>query len=137
MLKIHEVSATTGLSAVFLRFEDGVLAVVGPEGTFALPDEALASVMSRFGAPLDPAARVAVVATLELGNGRSLGHVRHLARYDVIARDYLVYHSGDEDPLCALATTVAAALAHLGLAAGGRAPQEAREESLHDIRKQH
>jgi hypothetical protein len=119
MLKIHEATTATGeLSGVFLRFEDGVLAIVSERGTYALPDGALASVMTRFGAALDPAERVAPGAMLELGNGRLLCHVRHLARYDVIARDYLVYHSPEREPLCALATTVAAALGHLGQAAG-------------------
>jgi hypothetical protein len=43
-----------------------------------------------------------------------LRHVRHLAGYDVIARDYLVHDRGDgTEPLCAMATRVAAALAHL------------------------
>jgi hypothetical protein len=123
MLKIHEaLTAAAGLSKVFLRFKGGVLAIVGDEGTYVLPDGALASVMARFGAPLDPAERVALVATLELGNGCSLCHVRHLAPYDVIARDYLVYHSPDREALCALATTVTAALVHLGQAADALRP---------------
>jgi hypothetical protein len=118
MLKVHEtITPAGGLSAVFLRFADRVLAIVGDDGTFALPDGALDAVMQRFGAPFEPASQVARIAALDLGEGRTLWHVRHLARYDVIARDYLVYETADRVPLCALATTVAAALGHLGRAA--------------------
>ena len=57
----------------------------------ALPARALEAVMARYGAPFDPEAAIAVAGTLDLGDGRRLLHVRHLAGYDVIARDYLVY----------------------------------------------
>jgi hypothetical protein len=117
MLKIHETTtALGGLSSVFLRTEHGVLAIVSDEGTFALADGALDAVMARFGAPLEPAERIAEIATLELGEGRALRHVRHLARGDVIARDYVVFDVPAQEPRCALATTVAGALAHLGRA---------------------
>ena len=49
-----------------------------------------------------------------------LRHVRHLAIYDVIARDYLVYEAPHREPMCALATIVAGALGHLGRAANVR-----------------
>jgi hypothetical protein len=115
MLKIDEATSATGeLSAVFLRLEAGVLEIVADGGAVALPDGALGAVMADLGAPFDPEARITLVATLELDRGRALRHVRHLSGYDVIARDYLVYDSGDGEPLCALATTVAGALAHLG-----------------------
>jgi hypothetical protein len=117
MLKIHEVSsATGGLSALFLRFEGGVLEIVGDDGADALPAGALDAVMRRYGAPFDPEARVSLVASLALDQGRALRHVRHLAGYDVIARDYLVYDTSDQEPLCAMSATVAVALAHLGRA---------------------
>jgi hypothetical protein len=118
MLKVHEITTPSGaISAVFLRFEAGVLAIVGEDGTFVLPDGALDAVMMRFGATLEPASHWTQVATLDLGEGRMLCHVRHLARYDVIARDYLVYEAPGRECLCALATTVAGALDHLGRAA--------------------
>ncbi len=121
MLKIHETTTARGeLSCVFLRLEDGVLAITSDEGTHALPEAALDSVMTRFGAPLDLAERLAEVAVLDLGDGRVLRQVRHLARYDVIARDYVTYSVPGREPLCALATTVTGALAHLGRAAAGR-----------------
>jgi hypothetical protein len=117
MLKIHETTTATGaLASVFLKIRDGDLAIVNDDGTFALPHGSLGAVMTRFGAPLDPASQLTVVATLELGSGGTLRHVRHLATYDVIARDYLVYDAPGREPLCALATTVAGALDHLGRA---------------------
>jgi len=115
VIKIHETTTPSGeLAPVFLRFGEGVLEIVDAEGAFALPNGALDGVMARFGTPFDPEAEVTVIATLLLGEARALRHVRHLARYDVIARDYLVYDAPDREPLCALATTVAGALAHLG-----------------------
>jgi hypothetical protein len=77
---------------------------------------ALASVTTRYGAPFDPEAPISVVATLDLGDGRALRHVRHLAGYDVIARDYLVYEGAAPEASCALATTIARALEHLAQA---------------------
>lgn len=120
MLKIHEVTTPSGaLSSIFLQGSGGALAIVNDEGTFALPEGALDAVMARFGEPFDPASRVAVVAMLELDGGAVLRHVRHLGAYDVIARDYLVYEVAGRAPLCALATTVAGALDHLGRAIAG------------------
>jgi hypothetical protein len=118
MLKVYETTTPTGeLSSICLGFEAGVFTIVDLEGTFALPDGALKAVMTRFGAPLDPAQRFLTVASLDLEPGQSLCHVRHLAPYDVIAKDYLVYSAPETDaPLCAPASTVAAALGHHGRA---------------------
>jgi hypothetical protein len=117
-LKVHEVTtAAGGLSDVFLRFEDGALALVMAEETMALPEGALDATMARFGVPFETAERVAVVGVLDLGEGRALRHVRHLAVYDVIARDFLVYEVPGRDPRVALATTVAGALDRLARAA--------------------
>lgn len=117
-LKIHEETTNEGLlSPVFLRVEGDRVSIVNESGSFTLPDAALFAVMSRFGAPFDDSASVSVVAGLELPAGCSLRHVRHLAGYDVIARDYLVYECPELEPLCALSTAVTAALVHLGRAA--------------------
>jgi len=114
MLKIQEtVTAEGQLSPVFLRLQDGSLAIVSDDGTVALPAKALGAVMLRYGAPFDETEEVLPVAAIDLGAGRCLRHVRHLAGYDVIARDYLVYEAPDEPPLCALSATVARALLHL------------------------
>jgi hypothetical protein len=121
-LKVHETAtAEGGYASVHLSAIDGALALVLEDGAsrvnLLLPDGALDAVMARFGKPLDPAASVHEVASLDLGAGSVLRHVRHLARYDVIARDYVVSESPGREPLCALATTVAGALEHLARAA--------------------
>jgi len=120
MFKIHEFSAPNGaLSSVFLRETETELEIVSDAGAWPLPRGALHAVLARFGAPFDEHAKSSLIATLPLLEGGSLRHVRHLAGYDVIARDYLVYEQGGE-ALCALATTVAAALLHLGQAQAAR-----------------
>ena len=107
MMKIHETSTGT----VHLDAEDGDgIAVVLPDGRFPLPAGAIAAVMSRYGAPLDPAETLVEVARLPV-DGAVLRHVRHKEIWDVIARDFLVLGE-----LCALATHVAGALEHLGRA---------------------
>jgi hypothetical protein len=117
MLKIHETMTATGEPAtVCLTMENGRLAIVADDERFALADVALDAVMVRFGGPLEPAEPISEVAKLDLGGGRALRHVRHLGRFDVIARDYLVHDVPGRAPLCALATTVAGALFHLGRA---------------------
>jgi hypothetical protein len=51
--------------------------------------------------------------TLELEGGRRVSLLRHRARYDVIAKDFLVYEAPNREPVAELATSVSAALAHL------------------------
>jgi hypothetical protein len=117
MFKIHEFSSAAGeLSPVCLQVRDGVLEIVADGEAWPLPQGALRAVLTRFGAPFDEAARVAPVATLAVGDGEALHHVRHLAGYDVIARDYIVHESPNAETLCALAATVSAALLHLARA---------------------
>ena len=121
-LKIRELTDGSGaLAAVFLRLTNGALELVRGDDAVVLPARALEAVMARYGAPFDPEAAIAVEGTLALGDGRALRHVRHLAGYDVIARDYLVYEAPGVDPLCAMATTVARGLEHLADVAHGRA----------------
>lgn len=124
MLKIDEITGLDGeLEPVSLEVVEGALHVVHGGRPLPLPPGALEAVMGRFGGPLDPAERITRVASLELGAGRVLWHVRHLSGYDVVARDYLVYESSDQEPRCALGVTVAAALLHLArahLQASGR-----------------
>lgn len=123
-LKIHEFTKSSGeLGGVFLRTHERSLLLVDDEGEYTLPTGALRAVMKRFGGPLERSERVVEVGALSLGDGASLRHVRHLARYDVIAKDFLVFETSDAEPLCALATTVAGALAHLARAFSG-SPEE-------------
>jgi hypothetical protein len=124
MFKIHEFSSATGeLTSVYLRSAEVGLEIVSDDGAWSLPQGALHAVLSRFGAPFDAEARSSTIATLLLPAGESVRHVRHLAGYDVIARDYLVYERLNDETLCALAATVAAALLHLGRAAQFRNSQ--------------
>ena len=126
MFKIHEFSSPAGeLSSVSLRVRDGALEIVTSDGAWPLPQGALRAVLARFGAPFDAHARISEVAHLILPDGEVVRHVRHLAGYDVIARDYIVYESSEHDPACALAATVSAALLHLGrVAEGSRAAED-------------
>lgn len=120
MLKIHELTSATGaLEGVFLRVVEAetTLEIVEPEGALPLPAGVLEQVMQRYGAPFDPDAHIEVIGELALGEGRRLRHVRHLAGYDVIARDYLVLDVAEAESLCALGTTVAGALQFLAHAA--------------------
>lgn len=119
-MKIHEAHDERGdLVETHLHVEDGAMALEEGGAIRALPPRALEAVMRRYGAPLDPRERVHEVARIELGEGRALRHVRHLARWDVIARDWLVWEAPGEEPLCAMATQIAGALAHLARAASG------------------
>lgn len=118
-MKIHEVTLETGaLAPVELVSTNQGPAIRREEETFVLPAGAIAAVMKRYGVPLDPdAKKTHEVAALDLGTGERVRHVRHLDFYDVIGRDYLVYEAPGSDPVCAMATRVAAALEHLARAA--------------------
>ena len=118
LLKIHELILPSGeLSSIFLERTSNALVLVGDDGALTLPNGSLRAVMLRYGAPFDPDAVSERQGALELEGGAELCHVRHLAGYDVIARDYLVYSEPGLDPVYAMATHVAGALRHLGLAA--------------------
>jgi hypothetical protein len=118
MLKIHELILPSGeLSGVFLARAGEQLLLVSDEGELPLPAGALPAVMRRYGSPFDPEAQSQVQGELALPGDARLQHVRHLAGYDVIARDYLVYTEPEVEPVCVMATTVAGALRHLAQAA--------------------
>jgi hypothetical protein len=113
-MKVHETTRADGsLAPVHLRIVDGELVLEGDDGAVVLPEGTLARVMLRYGAPLEEGTKLADVDALELGGGMRIRHVRHLARFDVIAKDWLVYEAEGAEPLCALAATVAGALGHL------------------------
>ena len=106
------------LGRTVLRLEDdGALAlVVDGAHLGVLPAGAVEAVMDRFAGPLADDVSPSP-AGLPLGGGASLHALRHLARYDVIARDYVVLVRPGRDSLVQLATTVAGALQHLARAA--------------------
>ncbi len=115
MLKIHEVTEADGsLTAIAVSVEAGAVGLVTAGRFLPLPDGALDAVVRRFGGPLEPSETVREVGALPLPDGRSIRHVRHLARFDVIARDYVALTPvGGDDEYVALATTVAGAWMHL------------------------
>jgi hypothetical protein len=104
------------------REDDERLVLSVGDETMPLPDGALDAVMKRYGKPLDDAAEreMMIDERLDLGDGRSLVRFRFMRRYDVIARDYLVLYQPDAEPLCEMATSIAAALDHLARRFGGR-----------------
>ena len=120
MLKIHELTGEGGkLVAVYLRVRDDAdrsLELVEPDGAWPLPPQALERVLARYGAPFDAEATITEVAVLDLGDGRRLRQVRHLAGYDVVPRDYLVLEGGPGAPLCAMGAAIVGPLQHLARA---------------------
>jgi len=98
---------------VTLDVRDGeVVLVVGGGQAVVLPEGALEHVMARYGKPLAP--DVALDGPrLDVGGGRALQLLRHRARYDVVARDFLVWSAPGQEPVAELAIAVAGALVHL------------------------
>jgi hypothetical protein len=114
MLTIHEWTTASGARAsIDLGVTDGALVVhVEGESPVALPMLVLARVMERYGKPLaDGVAQEGPV--IDLGEGCTLRRIRHLGRYDVIARDFLVWSAPGKEPLVELAVTISGALTHL------------------------
>ena len=121
MLTIHEWTRDDGASETVRLGEQGgaVVLSVGSAPAVALPMLALERVMERYGRPL--AEGVALDGPkIDLGGGRTLQRIRHLERYDVIARDFLVWCAPGREPLVELAVTVSGALEHLARVAGER-----------------
>ena len=114
-ITIHETTDDAGglVRTGLAHGEDGLALSVGGE-LLPLPDGALEAVMARYGKPLDARDEDMMVdERLELGDGRALVRFRFMRRYDVIARDYLVLYEPGGEPLCEMATSIAAALDHL------------------------
>ena len=96
-----------------LRKDDEQLVLVVGDETWPLPDGALAAVMRRYGKPLEESETLNIEERIDLPSGASLERFRFLRRYDVIARDYVLYREQGHLPLCEMATSVSAALVHL------------------------
>jgi hypothetical protein len=112
-LLLHERTLPDGaLEKTWLEVEHGslFLRVEGAAKT-EVPPAILDGVMQRYGRPL--ADDVPVDGPRLEVAGRSLSVLRYRPRYDVIARDYLVYARGDETPIAELATAIMAPLAYL------------------------
>ena len=110
------------VARTWLRADGDELALVEPDGARPLPDGAVAATFARFGGELSDDLAVPGDGALDLGGGARLVPLRHLARYDVIARDYLVLTTDAGAPRVALAVTIAGALRHLARAAERNAP---------------
>ena len=81
--------------------------------------DVVVAVLRRYGRELDPSVEVRG-PSLALDGAHTLVRIRHLARYDVIARDFLLLLQPEGAPLVELATSVAGALVHLAEAAARR-----------------
>lgn len=127
MLRIHEVLRDDGGSEETHLSTEGesVRVHVGGQLLGTLPVEAICLVMKRYGRPLADGIDLDGPA-LPLAGGRTLHMLRHRARYDVIARDFLVMSAPDEESLADLATSITAALVHLARAAAAAADVENR-----------
>lgn len=89
----------------------------GAERVGRLPVLAIERVFARFARELDPDLSFVELGSLDLGPAGVLRHLRFHAIVDAEARDYLVLAAPGAPPVAALATTIAAALRHLALAA--------------------
>jgi hypothetical protein len=119
VLTIHEWTAEDGArKTVRVTGTDGAIAVhAGDEPGVELPVLALERVMTRYGKALADGVELDG-PRLDLAGGRALHLIRHLARYDVIARDFVVWTTPEREPLAELAVAISGALLHLARAAG-------------------
>lgn len=119
-LLLHETHDAHTLYRVELETCDereSVLALTYEGKRIELESAVLVAVFERLAKEKDPTV-VADGEVLTLGGGAVLRRLRHLARYDVIARDYLVLERPGRVALVELATAITAALVHLAEAAG-------------------
>lgn len=91
---------------------EGDLVLGDGQADVVLPYGLLFKVFERYGKPLDSSIALPQQG-LDLGGGVQLFALRHLARFDVIAKDYVVLSRPGEEPLCELSVSIAGALSHL------------------------
>ncbi len=117
-LVVHETFDAGGALVRTTLAVEGEVLVLRENGVAIgqLAEEWLAPVFRRYGKPLADDVRPTKPG-IALPGGGELRPLRHLATYDVIARDYLVLALPGEEPLAELATTIAAALLHLARSA--------------------
>jgi hypothetical protein len=117
MLTIHERLCDDGSrETVDVGREGDSLVVRTAERAALLPMLALERVMERYAKPLEEG--IALDGpSVDLGEAGVLYRIRHRGRYDVIARDFVVWAPRGREPVAELATSVSAALVHLARAA--------------------
>jgi hypothetical protein len=110
-LLLHEATQPNGqLETSWLELAGDELALrSGDAEPLAVPLRVLAGVMRRYGRPLADETSLTGPELL-LPSGERLTLLRHLARFDVVAKDYLVFEAPGDAPLAELATAVTAAL---------------------------
>jgi hypothetical protein len=115
-LLLHERTLPDGgLEKTWLEVENGLLFFcVEGQPKANVSHLVLEGVMRRYGKPL--ADDVTVSGPRLDVDGCALSILRYRPRYDVIAKDYLVYRPTGGPPLAELATAVTGALAYLLLA---------------------
>ena len=92
---------------VIIRDDEGDLAAT-------ISIAGLDRVIGRIGRPLDPSVALSG-EYLELANGSRLRRLRYHAAVDATGRDYLVWERVGEEPLAAIATSVAMMLRFIAL----------------------
>jgi hypothetical protein len=96
----------------YLRIRNGLIEFDEPEQTTEMPLRVLEAVFRRYGRPLE--LEIAPVGPrLQLSDSVTIMHFRYLARFDVIAKDYLVWIYQERETLAELATGIVAALSHI------------------------
>jgi hypothetical protein len=112
-LLLHERTAGDGAhERTWLEVAEGALFLhVEGETRKTISIAVFDAVMRRYGKPL--AEHIEFERPCLEIEGRTVGILRHRARYDVIAKDYVVYGGLGGPPLAELATAVTAALTYL------------------------
>jgi hypothetical protein len=112
-LLLHEHALADGAFERMWLEMDGDRLVLHVEGEpkKEVPLQVLDIVMRRYGKPLDD--DVGIDGPRLVIADRTIAMLRYRPRYDVIAKDYVVYAATGEPPVAELATAVAGALQYL------------------------
>jgi len=112
-LLLHERALADGaFERTWLELEsERLFLVVEGEPKKEVPLQVIDVVMRRYGKPLDD--DVSIDAPGLVIADKTIAMLRYRPRYDVIAKDYVVYTVADERPVAELATAVTGALVFL------------------------
>ena len=115
----EELAAEGPAQKIWLRRHEGVLVLDNTQDAVVVLDGLIATIFSHYARPLAPdvTSKISKLPYLRVCSltapAFKLHPLRHLARYDVIARDFLVLSHPGAEPLAELTTTIAAALSHV------------------------